>query len=230
MAGPVTAENPDAPQRIEQLGDRPYARIAALPSYRVQTVAAGAGVVAYHDRGRVRLALGPPMGPVDAHERGIEEFFSNARENGRVPAMVPIDGNTVASVRAAGLRAVQIGREARMDLDGFKPTGRPYRSIRHSLNRMTQAGLRFELSAPPHADALLGALRQVSHDWLSSKRLPERRFGCGWFDPTYLQTTRIALMRDTRGRVEAFTNLLEGTTRTKPRSISCVTGRTLPGA
>lgn len=191
-------------------GRGPLSRIALLPAYRYFFAGGGRCVMAYADAGSLRMALGEPAGP-DADRAGaIGEFAAHTRARGRRPVVVGLPPAGAEACRAAGLATLRIGHEALLDLSGFSLEGGRRRSLRQSVNRSRRAGARFEIWDPPISRARVAALAGVSDAWLLTRRLGERRFGAGWFDPEVLASGRVAVIRGGSGRVEAFANLLEG--------------------
>ncbi len=51
---------------------------------------------------------------------------------------------------------------------------------------------------PPFSDAFLEELKQISDEWLGSKK--EKGFSLGFFDPAYLQKAPIAYMKNAEER------------------------------
>ncbi len=195
---------------LRRHGRGPLSRIALLPAYRYFFTGGGRCVMAYADCGSLRLALGEPAGP-DADSAGaIGEFAAHTRARGRRPVVVGLRRGDAEACRAAGLTTLRIGHEALLPLPAFSLEGGRRRSLRQSVNRSRRAGAGFEIWDPPISPVRVAALAEVSNAWLLTRRLRERRFGAGWFDPEILASGRVAVIRGGSGRVEAFANLLEG--------------------
>lgn len=185
----------------------PFARIGTLPGYETWTGRAGpeAPTLRWMPRGRFALALGDPTGPARLRTRAAGDFAAAAGERGLEAILVPVASPRI--YREAGYRLLPIGLTARLDLRTFNLSGRPRHSIRHGVNRARRAGLYADIVP---GSAVLVELARVSREWLGARRLPERRFGTGWFHPDLVAAGRVAVVRDRGGAVQAFATLIEG--------------------
>ncbi|HEX9091462.1 MAG TPA: phosphatidylglycerol lysyltransferase domain-containing protein, partial [Anaerolineales bacterium] len=75
-------------------------------------------------------------------------------------------------------------------------------------NKMTKLGYRAEVLQPPHPPSLLNELRQVSDEWLTTVHGSEKRFSLGWFDESYLNSTRLIVIHNPAGYIDAFANII----------------------
>lgn len=94
-----------------------------------------------------------------------------------------------------------------MDLRNFSMTGKANADKRGALNRGARLGLTFELAQPPFTAALINEMRAVSDDWLGEKGV-EKGFSLGRFDLANLERAPVALVRDSRHRLQAFASIL----------------------
>jgi phosphatidylglycerol lysyltransferase len=107
-----------------------------------------------------------------------------------------------------GLRLFPIGQTAQLQLPTFSLDGGSLRSVRQSVRRAGREGLEFAFWTSPDPEAVR-ALRGVSDSWLSSRRLSERWFGTGRFEPSILSASRVGVVTSRFGRVEAFVTLVD---------------------
>ena len=77
---------------------------------------------------------------------------------------------------------------------------------------MQKAQVTFEMVPAEQVPALLPDLRQVSDAWLAEKRVREKGFSLGRFDPRYLSHFPMAVVRQ-QGRIVAFANIWVGADR-----------------
>ena len=193
---------------LNTFGDTPYSRLARLPFYRHDFLCDDTVVLPWIRRGYLAIALGEPVGPSRDLEPAVREFTVRRKSEGLKTAFVPIGPINHPVFRSAGFHMLPIGKSARLSLPNFELQGRKSRSLRHALNRGHRAGYSLDLVAPAEMD--WGELQEVSDQWLSRKRLPELHFGVGWFDAALVLDSRVALVRNRFGRVEAFATLIEG--------------------
>lgn len=192
---------------LEKRGDTPFSRLARLPYYRHDLLRDGTFVIPWIRRGFLAMALGEPVGRHHALGSAIQEFVARRRSEGLKTVFAPIRPSHRTVFQGAGFQVFFIGKSARLYLPTFDLRGRKARSLRHALNRGQRVGYRLELVPPGELD--WGELKEVSDHWLARKRLPELRFGIGWFDRANLLGSRVGLIRDRSGRVEAFVSLIE---------------------
>jgi lysyl-tRNA synthetase class 2 len=110
------------------------------------TVSAGGALVSYRGAGTVALAAGDPLGPTREWPGAIAAFRAEAERQGRVAAAIGCGAEAAARYAQAGLRAIYLGDEAVIDLDGFRLEGRAMRIVRQSWNRAKRAGLTCEIA------------------------------------------------------------------------------------
>ena len=101
----------------------------------------GKAAVSYRVVSGVMLASGDPIGDPEAWPGAIREFMALADRHAWVPAVMGCSerGGEVW-VREAGLRALELGDEAIVDVDGFSLEGRAMRNVRQMANRVERAG------------------------------------------------------------------------------------------
>jgi len=162
--------------------------------------------VAYRTAWGVALSLGDPAGPAEAMPRMIGEFTGFGAERGwnvafhqALPDLLPI-------YRGFGFHVLKIGEEAIVDLDRFAAQTCERRPFRRVQRKLDGAGYRVVQETPPHPEALIDELEQVSREWLSLPGRRERTFALGQFERSYIRDTPVFAVRDPEGRLIAFVN------------------------
>jgi len=195
---------------LEEWGDTALARTALFPGYRYFLGARGRVVIPWQTRLGCALALGTPSGPEAARAGTVAAFAAFARKRGLVPAIVPVPAESGADLDDAGFRLLHVGDEAHLDLLHFSLEGGRRKTLRQSAARGEREGIWVQ-SWPGHLPpTMLHALRATSGAWLRGKRLPERHFGGGWWEPERLARSEFVVARSLRRRAEAFVTLAEG--------------------
>jgi phosphatidylglycerol lysyltransferase len=54
----------------------------------------------------------------------------------------------------------------------------------------------------------MNELHQISDEWLTMMHGYEKRFSLGWFDEDYLNSTRVIVIHNPEGYIDAFANIL----------------------
>ncbi|MFN4159737.1 MAG: phosphatidylglycerol lysyltransferase domain-containing protein [Gemmobacter sp.] len=121
-------------------------------------------------------------------------------------------GEDVPLMLELGLALHKMGEEAVVDLTRFALDGPERKKLRAAHARAARDGLTMEIVRPPHAPALIEALRAISDDWLQAKGAREKGFSVGRFDPVWLGRWPLALVRH-QGRIVAFANILQTDSR-----------------
>jgi lysyl-tRNA synthetase class 2 len=103
--------------------------------------ATGKAAVSYRVVSGVMLASGDPIGDPEAWPGAIAEFTREARRHAWVPAVMGCSeqGGEVW-VREGGLRALELGDEAVLDIADFTLEGRAMRNVRQMVSRVERAG------------------------------------------------------------------------------------------
>ena len=101
----------------------------------------GKAAVSYRVLSGVMLAAGDPIGDPEAWPGAVRAFCAEARRHAWVPAVMgcgELGGETW--VREAGLRAIELGDEAIIEVADFTLDGRAMRNVRQMVSRVERAG------------------------------------------------------------------------------------------
>lgn len=165
-------------------------------------------VVAYGVAGSFAVVLGDPVGPADEIEEATAEFLAFCQENGWGIAFHSVLPDFLPVYDRLGLRRLQIGEEALVDLTTFTLQGKRGRWLRKTVNKLDREGITVELIPPPVPEAVLAEAQQVSDDWLAIPGRRERTFTLGRFIREYVQQTPLLVARDAQGCMVAFVNII----------------------
>ncbi|MBW4474615.1 MAG: DUF2156 domain-containing protein [Stenomitos rutilans HA7619-LM2] len=207
------AERYRARRIINEHGRSSLARLALLKDKAYYFSPSGRSVVAYVAKGRSAIALGDPIGPLDDRHETVMAFRYFCDRNDWFPVFYEAAPDQLPLYSSLGLRSVQIGEEAVIDLKTFNLKGKANQNLRTAVNRLTKTGHSLKVFEPPISEDLIHRLKPVSDEWLQCKNGAEKRFSIGWFDSTYLAECYIAVVYDAHGGIVAFSNLLTGYNR-----------------
>ncbi len=110
----------------------------------------GDAAIAYRVIAGVCLASGDPLGDQFAWPGAIRAWLAEASTYGWSPAVLSVSEDGARAYVDAGLRALQIGDEAVIDVADFSVEGRAMRPVRQATTRVQRAGYRTEVLR--HAD------------------------------------------------------------------------------
>ena len=154
------------------------------------------------------LVLGDPVGPRDAIEGVVTEFANYCRDNDWRFGFHQALPDYLEVYEALGLKKLQIGEDAVVDLEHFTLQGQPHKSLRSKVNQLERSGIYTEYHEPPIPSDLIAELKRVSDEWLQIPGRRERRFSLGSFEPEYVRSTAVFTVHDDSGRVLAFANVI----------------------
>lgn len=162
--------------------------------------------LAFHVSRRSALLLSDPIGPKAAIEPLLRDFATICHGNDWQPTLVHVGPKYLSLYQRLGYETQLLGKEAILDLQHFTTKVLPQKYFRQLQNRAKRHNLQCELLKPPHNEAVIGRLRQVSTEWLSRDGRQERGFVMGYFSEAYLQHCDLMVLRDAAGTIQAFLN------------------------
>lgn len=167
------------------------------------------GFVAYKTAGSVVFALAEPVAPSPAEcEQLIESFVTYWQQRGYTTCFVMVQDQYLSAYKRHGLKSVQIGASAEIPAERFVATTLKVKKWRWLMHSGEKAGYQYAVAAPPHSQAFMQAMRQVSDSWLQRPGHREQGFAMGYFDESYLNQCRIHYLTDNTGAMIAFANEL----------------------
>jgi phosphatidylglycerol lysyltransferase len=143
----------------------------------------------------------------------LDDLFAFAGEIDRRPVFYQVSVDWIPPLHDRGYAFFKLGEEALVDLDRVSLEGHEGKMYRQILRRGERDEVPFRVLMPYEVAAKLPELKEISDDWLRSKRVRERQFSIGFFDEAYLQRFPLAIVEDRDGRMLAFANLLPGQKR-----------------
>lgn len=172
----------------------------------------GESFLMYGHQGRSWIALGDPIGADSEFPELVWQFIEFAHASGGRPVFYQISPRLLPACADAGLRAFKLGERASVDLSTFSLAGRRAQTLRNALSRGQREGMVFALIPPEGVPAVLDELQAISDAWLAEHRAREKRFSLGAFEPAYVASQPVAVLRR-EGRILAFATVM--TTATK---------------
>jgi len=128
------------------------------------------GAVIYGEFGRVWLAAGDPLAPLEERAELARQFSAFARKRNRVVAFVPATSEFARLVAPSDFAAVKVGAAPYFDLQSWNPRGECAKKLRAGVNQARRAGVEIE-EAPEDFDARLrDETARLCLSWLRSRR------------------------------------------------------------
>ena len=168
----------------------------------------GKAFLSFRMVGATAVVLGEPLGPPESALSAAREFVEMCALNGWRFAFHQVRGEGSEQLALLGLRKLKIGEEAIIPVQTFSLAGKSFKHLRNINNALEREGFAVQELAQPLDDSTIAELREVSDLWLADGGHRERTFTLGTFDPDYLRATRVFVIRQQGGRIEAFANVL----------------------
>ncbi|MFC3127064.1 bifunctional lysylphosphatidylglycerol flippase/synthetase MprF [Pseudoroseomonas globiformis] len=194
---------------IVEAQERADANMVRMGDKALLFTEAGDGFLMYGRRGRSWIALFDPVGPKPAQLDLVWRFVELADAQGGRAAFYQVRPETLPLYIDAGMRPLKLGEAARVPLASFELKGKSRQPLRSALNRAEREGLRFEVVSPPEVEPLLPELEAVSREWLDQHKAREKAFSLGAFEPGYVASQPVGVVRGPEGGIIAFATLLE---------------------
>ena len=193
---------------LAEHGRTSLAFFALLPDKSYFFSRPGNSFLAYKVVGNTAVVMGDPIGDESEFPALLAAFADQcALDDWRfcfhqaTPGYLPL-------YQAAGLKALDIGEEAVIDLASFHLCGQEGKHLRNTVNRLSREGMYVRLIETPVPLDVLMELRDVSDDWLKEPGRRERTFTLGRFDNAYIRQTPVMAACEASGRIVAFANII----------------------
>jgi phosphatidylglycerol lysyltransferase len=194
---------------IVDASPRTYANLALLGDKQFLLNDSEDAFIMYGIQGQTWVALGDPVGPQERSEELGWKFIELCDRYDGQPVFYQVDAGQLGLYANLGMTFVKLGEEARVPLEGFSLDGHERRGLRHSHNRVSKEGYRFEILPVEQVPQVLDRLKHVSDAWLQQKNTREKGFSLGFFSPAYILQCPAAVVEHGNELV-AFANLWAG--------------------
>ncbi|MGM4911755.1 bifunctional lysylphosphatidylglycerol flippase/synthetase MprF [Rhizobium sp. 768_B6_N1_8] len=167
----------------------------------------GDAFIMYGRQGRSWIALFDPIGDHHAVQELVWRFVEAARAAGCRAVFYQISPALLSHCADAGLRAFKLGELAVADLHTFEMKGGKWANLRQTASRAQRDGLEFSVVEPVDIPGIIDDLSAVSNAWLEHHNAKEKGFSLGAFDPDYVASQPVGVLKK-GGRIVAFANIL----------------------
>lgn len=205
----LSAAEPEVIAPIVKQSRQTYANLALLSDKRFLVNKRQSAFIMYAIEGQSWITMGDPVGPEAERTELAWEFRTLADRYGGWPVFYEVDPPCLPIYLDMGLTLLKLGEEARVPLATFSLEGSARKGLRHTQNQLTRQGCRLQIVPPGEVASLLPELKAISDEWLEVKHTREKGFSLGRFDPAYIVSFFMALVRH-GDRPVAFANLWIG--------------------
>ena len=128
------------------------------------------GAVIYGEFGKVWLAAGDPLAPLEDRGELARQFAAYARKRNRVVAFVPATADFARLMAPNDFAAVRVGASPYFDLPNWNPRGDCAKKLRAGVNQASRAGVKIEEETERIDEILRRETAQLCLSWLDSRR------------------------------------------------------------
>ena len=157
--------------RLQTLyGYNPHSLVSIAPGASLWSAPDIDGAIIYGEFGRVWLAAGDPLAPVEDMAELAREFSAFAKRNGRVVAFVPTTAEFARMVAPRDFTAVKVGAAPYFDLRNWNPRGDSAKKLRAGVNQARRARVTVEAISDRITEQLKKDTARLCLHWLGSRR------------------------------------------------------------
>src|SRR5258708_2783288 len=157
--------------RLQTLyGSHPHSLVSIAPGAMLWSSPDIDGAVIYCEFGRVWLAAGDPLAPLEDMAELARQFAAFAKRKNRVVAFVPTSSEFARMVVPDDFIAVKVGASPYFDLQTWNPRGDSAKKIRAGVNQARRAGVAVEVIPEGIDELLKKETAQLCMHWLGARR------------------------------------------------------------
>jgi phosphatidylglycerol lysyltransferase len=165
--------------------------------------------VSYRVSGNSAVALENPVAENPEELKNcILEFDSFCYENGLQCRFYRVPEESLEIYRELQKKDLFIGQEGIVNLSIFNMEGGNRKSLRRSVNKITDEGYKSTIHLPPVKDGVLQKIKSVSDDWLKDTERSEIVFSQGMFIWEELKQQTIITVENAEEKIIAFLNII----------------------
>src|SRR5882762_11632237 len=157
--------------RLQTLyGYNPHSLVSIAPGAMLWSTPDIDGAIIYGEFGRVWLAAGDPLAPLEDMAELARQFGAFAKRKNRVVAFVPTSAEFARRLIPNDFKAVKVGASPYFDLQTWDPRGDSAKKIRAGVNQARRAGVTVEVIPEGIDELLKKETAQLCLHWLGARR------------------------------------------------------------
>jgi len=157
--------------RLQTLyGYNPHSLVSIAPGALLWSTPDIDGAIIYGEFGRVWLAAGDPLAPLEDMAELARQFASFAKRQGRVVAFVPTSAECARTMAPHNFTAVKVGASPYFDLRTWNPRGDSAKKLRAGVNQARRAGVEVEIVPEGIDESLKRETARLCMHWLDARR------------------------------------------------------------
>jgi phosphatidylglycerol lysyltransferase len=150
----------------------------------------------------------PVASDSDQMKECLVSFDRYCYENGLKSIFYRVPEESLPIYKGTGKKSLFLGQEGVINLETFTLEGRDRKTLRHSVNKVTESGYRTTVHAPPIKDGTLQKIKSVSDEWLINTGRKEIIFSQGMFAWDALKQQTLITVESPEEKIVAFLNVI----------------------
>lgn len=206
----VETGSKDVSEKVKKclcFSDNPEGNLVLLNDKKVIFEDEEESFVMYGKSGKSYIAMGDPVGKTEKAGDSIWKFYELCRKNNKQPVFYEVSKDYLDYYLDVGLNFLKIGEEGIIDLKEFTLNIPQRKNIRYTYNKLNKENMTFEVIPKGEGIKYMKRLREISDEWLESKKAKEKGFSLGYFDEEYLNNFPIAVLKKD-DEIIAFANIM----------------------
>jgi len=206
----VEIESSEVSEKVKKclsLSDNPEGNLVLLNDKKIVLEDGEESFIMYGKSGKSYIAMGDPVGKPEKAGDSIWKFYELCRKNNKQPVFYEASKDYLDFYLDVGLNFLKIGEEGVIDLKEFTLNIPQRKNIRYTYNKLNKENMTFEVIPKGEGIKYMKRLKEISDEWLESKKAKEKGFSLGYFDEEYLNNFPIAVLKKDE-EIIAFANIM----------------------
>ncbi|HTJ48818.1 MAG TPA: phosphatidylglycerol lysyltransferase domain-containing protein [Cyclobacteriaceae bacterium] len=204
----------EAKYLVERFGNSALDYFKIYPDKRLFFNDAKDAFLSYSESRHYAMVLENPVAKDEQASRNlIQSFEDYTRERGLRTFYYRVGKDDLEFYHSLNKKSILLGQDAILDLETFNLNGNDKKSIRHSIKKVEQAGLRFNGYHEPLRAGLVQSLKAVSDEWLQIPGHSEAGFSQGVFIASKIKECTVLTVEDKEEKIFAFVNIIPSYTK-----------------
>ncbi len=165
--------------------------------------------IMFVDTQKYWFAIGDPIGEKALFKKLLWQFHEQADLYGAKAVFYQTSQEYLSNYLDLGLVLLKMGEEAILLLEDFSLEGKKRSDLRSGRNKFNNLNYTFAVVGKKEVPDILPRLKEISDQWLNKKNAREKGISLGFFNNSYLERCRQAVVKDDQGKIMAFANIWE---------------------
>jgi phosphatidylglycerol lysyltransferase len=194
---------------LDRFGNSGMDYFKIYPDKLIYTTEGLNAFISYRVAGNFAVVLENPVAQdKDKMKECVVSFDKYCYENGLKSIFYRVPEESLPIYQELRKKGLFLGQEGVINLETFTLEGRDRKTLRHSVNKVTESGYRTTVNTPPIKDGTLQKIKSVSDEWLLNTGRKEIIFSQGMFRWDELKQQTLITVESPEEKIVAFLNVI----------------------